>query len=111
MQTCNININNRLTINLFFGEKENEIERKIILDKNIRFIRAFNDEDVTLTEIIEDDHIPENKYLNPDLNYEYGYNSYLDDNVYLAGYPKKFGERCISAGRITKINKNNRIKI
>ena len=99
----NDDIKNRLTVNLYYGEKKNEIEREITLDKNIRFIRTFKNEDVTLVEIIEEDDIPEDKYLNPDLNYEQGYKLYLEDNFYLAGYPKKFGERCISAGKITKI--------
>ena len=54
----NDDIKNRLTVNLYYGEKENEIEREITLDKNIRFIRTFKDEDVTLVQIIEEDDIP-----------------------------------------------------
>ena len=95
-------INNKKIVNLFYGEKGMEEERTILLDKNIRNIKVFN-EDVTLVETIKDDNIPENKYLIPDLNYEYGYNRYKDNNFYLAGYPNDFDERCLSSGKITEI--------
>jgi V8-like Glu-specific endopeptidase len=95
-------INNKLTINLYYGKKDEEKEIKIILDKNKRFIKTF-DEDVTLIEIINDDNISEKKYLTPDLNYEHGYDKYKDKNFYLAGYPKNYNERCISSGKIIGI--------
>ena len=80
-------INNNLVIDLYFGEKNQEKERKIKLDKKQRFIKAFH-EDVILIEIINEDNIYDDKYLTPDLNYEYGYKKYKDKNFYLAGYPR-----------------------
>ena len=38
--------------------------------------------------VIEDDKIPEEKYLFPDFNYKNGYMFYKDKDFYLAGYPK-----------------------
>ena len=101
----NDDINNKIIINLYYGEKDKEEERKIVLDETKRYIKVFNEDiDVTLIEIVKDDNIPENKYLIADLNYEYGYNRYDNNNFYLAGYPKNFDERCLSSGKITKIN-------
>ena len=63
--------------------------------------------DITVIEIIEDDKIPEKKFLYPDLNYKHGYSFYLGQNCCLAGYPKNEnneGERCISSGEIKKVN-------
>ena len=94
-------INNKITINIYYGKKDKEDYRQIKLDKNIRYMRVFNEEDVTLIEIIENDKISENKYLDVDLNYKHGYNKYKGRNFYLAGYPKDYdGRRCISAGII-----------
>jgi len=103
-------IQNQIIIDIYFGKKVEESHRKIKLDKNKRFIKAYKEEeDVTLIEIIDDDNISDGKYLNPDLNYERGYNRYLDKNFYLAGYPKNYDERCISTGKIiqTGIEKEN----
>ena len=52
--------------------------KKIInLNKNLRFIKAFEREkDITIIEIIESDEIPDNKFLSPDLNYSTGYDNY-----------------------------------
>ena len=98
------NINNKITINIYYGKKNKEDYRQIKLGKNIRYTRVFNEEDVTLIEIIENDKISENKYLDVDLNYKHGYNKYKGRNFYLAGYPKDYdGIRCISAGIIKEI--------
>ena len=55
-----------------------------------------------MIEIIKEDNISKDKYLNPDLNYIYGYDRYTDNNFYLAGYPSSFDERCLSSGKIIK---------
>ena len=50
---------------------------------------------------------PENKFLFPDLNYKNGFNTYLNKNFFLAGYPNSESfkkERHISSGKIIKIN-------
>ena len=96
-------INNNRIIYLFYGKENEEEKREIKLDKKRRFIKTFY-EDVTLIEIIKDDKISENKYLTPDLNYENGYNNYRDKNIYLAGYPNTYNERCISSGSIVSIS-------
>jgi len=95
-------INNKETINLYYGEYNKEDCRKIILDENIRFMKTFK-EDVTLIEIIENDKISEDKYLDIDLNYKQGYNQYKGNNFYLAGYPHNYNQRCISVGKIIEI--------
>jgi len=92
----------------FYGKKNNETKKSIKLDKSKRLIKCFSEEkeDVTVIEIIKGDNIPENKYLIPDLNYKNGFNIYLNEDFYLAGYPKvdKFiGERHISSGKIVKV--------
>ena len=77
-------IDNKITINLYYGPKDNEILRQINLDKNIRIMKAF-DVDVTLIEIIENDNISKDKYLIANLSYEYGYEIFKDKcNKYLS---------------------------
>ena len=87
-------INSKLTISLFYGEKEKEIEKKIELDDNKRFIKSFDQKnfDATIIEILPEDKIPENKYLYPDLNYknENGFENYFQKPkvlIYTGGYP------------------------
>ena len=94
-------INNKIVINLYYGKQNKEEERTIKLDKDQRFIKTF-DEDVTLIEIIKDDSISEDKYLTPDLNYEYGYNKYINKDYYLPGYPSNYKVRCIASGMLKK---------
>jgi len=98
-------IKNQITIDIYFGKKGKESHRQIELDKNKRFMKAYEEEDVTLIEIIDDDRISDGKYLTPDLNYEFGYERYFGQNLYLAGYPKIYNERCSSTGRIIQIGK------
>ena len=50
-------INNKLIINLYYGEKGMEEKRQILLDEKIRYIKVFNEE-VVLIEIIKEDNIP-----------------------------------------------------
>ena len=107
--TCNHvisqnDIDKKIIIKIYYGKKGKEERREIKLDKNIRFIKTFNeDEDVTLIEIIENDNISKDKYLDLDLNYKNGYDKYENKNYYLAGYPRDYDERCISSGKIIKI--------
>ena len=112
--TCNHIITNNLInskneILIYFGKQRNEKKKNIVLDKNVRYIKSFKDPiDLTLIEIIAEDEIPENKFLNPDLNYKNGFNLYNDNFFYLAGYPNNGSliyERCISSGKIIGIGK------
>ena len=48
------------------------------MDDNLRFIKCFNKPiDATIIEIINQDKIPEDKYLFPDLNYRNGFNLFI----------------------------------
>ena len=100
-------INSKKEIVLYYGKKEKEEKRIIKLDKNLRFIKSFeNPIDITLIEIIDEDNIPKNKFLLPDLNYKNAYELYLNKFFYLAGYPNNGSlmyERCISSGKIIEI--------
>ena len=95
------------TFYIYYGKKNNETRKEILLDDHIRFIKCFMKPiDITIIEIINKDKISEDKYLLPDLNYKQGYNLYLDNDTCLSGYPNNFpffGERHISSGKITKI--------
>ena len=97
-------INNEITIDIYFGKKGKEYHRTIELENNMRFMKAYEKEDVTLIEIIDKDRISESKYLTPDFDYEHCYQNYLYKNFYLAGYPQNHFERCISSGIIIGIN-------
>jgi len=90
-------INSKINIDLFYGEES----KNIILDKNIRNIRTFEN-GVVIIEIIETDGIPEKKYLYLDLNYKNGYGT--NTRVNTIGYNNNYTEREISSGEITLIN-------
>ena len=92
-------------IKIYYGKKNQENEIKIRLEKTERIIQYFNfPVDVTFVEIIENDNIPENKFLFPDFNYKNGYDFYREKNIYLAGYPTIMnGDRCISSGQVKEI--------
>jgi len=97
-------INNEITIDIYFGKKGKEHHRTIELENNMRFMKAYEEEDVTLIEIIDNDRISEIKYLTPDFDYENCYQNYLYKNFFLAGYPQNHFERSISSGIIIEIN-------
>lgn len=104
-------VNAKIEITIYYGNK-NENEKCIKLNK--RFIKCYNKPiDITIVEIVESDHIPEDKYLIPDMNYKNGYDIYLKKKIYklyLAGYPHVInseGEKHISSGYITEIKSFN----
>ena len=101
-------VESKKELNIFYGKKYDETQKKITLDINQRFIKCFDKPiDVTIIEIIDNDDIPENKFLFPDLNYKNGFNTYLNENFFLAGYPSSESfkkERHISSGKIIEIN-------
>ena len=102
-------------IDIFFGNSKMERNRKIDLDRNKRYIKCNKDCDYTVIQILNRDNISNGKYLYPEPNYKKGCEFYLNKPCYLAGYPiisknkegflNKKLERCISPGKITRINK------
>ena len=114
--TCNHIINESNVIEaivtkLYYGKVNKEKKLEIKLDRNERYIKCFDKPlDVTLIEIIEKDNIKEDKFLMPDFSYKNGYNIYINENFYLAGYPQNNSnenERSISSGKIIKILDNS----
>ena len=110
--TCNHSIPQEIIdlktkISIYYGKKIEEIKKKIILDKDKRFIKSYKDLDVTIIEIKEEDNISEHRYLCPDLNYKMGLKHYLNAQVYTAGYPNvdiNKGDKHYSAGIIKKVD-------
>ena len=84
--TCNhvINdeyINSKEIIDIYYGKINQEINKKIKLDKNVRLIKTYKAPiDITLIQIIKSDNIPEDKYLFPDYNYKNGFEFYNNKN-------------------------------
>ena len=108
------------TISIFYGKQEKETKKKIELDDNKRFIECFIDDDIdaTIIEILPEDEIPENKYLYPDLNYESGFDDYInsENDIFTAGYFNTSENKYdifYSKGQIIgfKNNKNHQLKI
>ena len=107
--TCNHiisenNIRNKNLINIIYGKKGQEAKNALVLSQEKRNILTFVDEDVTMIEIIEEDNIAADKYLSPNLSYIHGYDKYIDNYYYLAGYPNDYDERCSSSGKIIKLD-------
>ena len=102
-------IDSKIKISIFYGKKFEEIKKKITLDSDTRFIKAHKNLDVTIIEIKEEDHIAENRYLYPDLNYKMGLKHYLNAQAYTAGYPNvkiHKGDKHYSAGFIKVVFNN-----
>ena len=104
-------INSKKIINVFYGKAGKEKNINIILDKSIRFIRVYENFDVTLIELMKEDNIPDKNYLYPDLNYKNkGFNIYENNQVYTAGFPDVeifTKDRQMSAGKIIKVIEDN----
>ena len=58
--------------------------------------------------MLESDNIPKENFLLPDLNYQHGYDIYLEKQLLLVGYQNNGTkiEKFISSGEITKIRRN-----
>ena len=105
-------IDSKIKISIYYGKKNEEVKKKIILDSDNRFIKAYKNLDVTIIEIKEEDNISEHRYLYPDLNYKMGLQHYLNAQVYTAGYPNvkiHKGDKHYSAGIIKIISSNGYI--
>ena len=100
-------VNKKMVITLYYGKLNEEKKLEIILDRNERNIKYFdNPFDVTLIEIIEKDNIKKDNFLEPDLNYKNGYLYYNNKSYYIVSYNhNNINEKEIkvSSGKITKI--------
>ncbi len=90
---------------IFYGKINQEIKKNIILNKNERFTKTFEDSiDITIIEILRKDSFLEDKFLFPDLNYKNGFYFYKNKDFFLAGYPEYFNEeRAVCSGKIKGI--------
>ena len=107
-------INSKITITIFYGKANKETEQKIKLDINERFIKCFMnfDIDATILEVLQEDNIPEDKYLYPDLNYENGYDQYIGNQIFTGGYPEVSvykGDKHFSSGNIKSYKDKKKI--
>ena len=105
------NIDSKITIKIYYGKKNKEVEREIKLDNEKRFIKSYKKYDATLIEILPEDNIPDKKYLYPDFNYKNGYDQYINTQLYTAGYPemsKYKGDKHFSSGNLKKISSDKK---
>ena len=86
-------------IKLTFKE---DITKKIILDKNKRFIRDFTDKsiDVTIVEILEEDNIDQNNFLKPDIENIINFKKLMKKKIWIY----EFQTEKLSQGEILKID-------
>ena len=82
-------IKDKKLIKFDYREDDKEKNFEIQLDRNKRYIKCYGEPlDVTLVEILDEDNIKKDNFLEPDLNYKNGYNFYKDKSFYLPGYPQ-----------------------
>ena len=106
IQTKMVESNTVIEILDDLGEKE-----KIVLDQNERYIRCFVEPtDITVVQIKKTDKIYNKfKSLKLDLNFQRGYQQYINNDIYILQYPK--GNELESAGgKITDIDKRMEFK-
>lgn len=84
--------------------KNENLNRKIVLNNNERKIVCLEDKDVTAIEILEKDNLINNvKFLNYDLNCKFNvYVNYLDIDTFIIHYPKEKYIEC-NSGKITLV--------
>ena len=94
-------------MDIYYGKKNQEEKRTIHLEKTKRYMKSFKKPvDITIIQVIEEDNVPHNKYLYPDLNYKNGIKHYKNVKTCLAGYPNSAfynEERHICSGEIINI--------
>ena len=99
-----------------FNDREEDKEKniEILLDRNKRYIKCYDEPlDVTLIEILDEDNIRKDIFLEPDLNYKNyknGYNFYKEKSVNLLGYPQtnqNDGDKKTKTGKIINILNNS----
>ena len=106
-------VDNNNIIDIYFislYDPEKELNRKIDLDENKRYIKYIKkdekqDNDFTIIQILKTDKISDERFLLPDLDYEKGNEFYKGKICYIAGYPLsekegKIQEESISIGKI-----------
>ena len=75
-----------------YREEDKEKNIEIRLDRNKRYIKCYDEPlDVTMIEILDEDNIRKDIFLEPDLNYKNNknwYNFYKEKNINLLGYPQ-----------------------
>ena len=105
-------IDNEETLVIYFITNEKEEKRVIKLDSNRSNFIFFNPINITIIEILDSDNISKDRFLYPDLNYKKGYNIYMNNEYYIAGFnnEKKYISSCtikdiISFEFIHNINK------
>ena len=94
-------INNKIIIKVYYNIENNNINIK--LDKSIRYIKTFKEYniDVTAIQIIINDNIYKDYFLEPELEYD-NYNL-IGKEIYIPQYPS-FQQIKNSRGIIKKIN-------
>ena len=97
-----------------YREEDKEKNIEILLDRNKRYIKCYGEPlDVTLIEILDEDNIRRDIFLEPDLNYKNyknGYNFYKEKSVNLLGYPltnQNDGNKKTKTGKIINILNNS----
>ena len=103
-------VDNKNIIDIYFislYNPEKELNRKIGLDENKRYIKYYPGQDIdfTIIQILKTDKISDERFLLPDLDYEKGNEFYKGKICYIAGYPLsekegKIQEESISIGKI-----------
>ena len=97
-----------------YMDESNQKTIEIILNINKRYIKCYGEPlDVTLIEILNEDNIKKDIFLEPDLyykNYKNGYNFYKEKSVNLLGYPQtnsNEGDKKLKNGKIINILNNS----
>ena len=91
-------IDSKIEIEIYY-DYENK-NKKIVLNKDERWIQSFILLDITFVEIIEEDNIGKDYYLLPYLD---DINNLMNPNIYIPQFPN--GELCSSEGKILEIKK------
>ena len=97
-----IDSNKTIIIEIYNKEKY-----ELKLNKNKRYIKTYKGPiDITVIQINDLKELCNNiKFLSIDLNYKMGYDRYLNNDIYLLGYPHGKSVEC-STGKIANISEN-----
>ena len=87
-------------------KNEQNMGAKIQLNSEQRFIKCYDKPyDVTIVEILDEDNLGEDAFLDLDLNYLEGYEKYINKDIFIMEYPKGENQYC-SIGKILSLGRS-----
>ena len=108
-------IKSKIEINISYEDNDQQKEITIKLDEEERFIKCYSTTkeklDITVVQVFNNEITEDKNFILPDLTYRNGYKNYINNTIFVGGYPynkkndKKLEESDFSNGKILNLKK------